>query len=792
MRLRSIEVTNFRSIRGTVACDLDASVVLVYGSNGAGKTSMLSAIEYGLTGAVSSLADYGDAYPAHLLHSGTDSGSVSLTITNGELRVGTFSLTRGTRSAEPLLAATDRDFLRERAYLAQSTMARLLETYEQSDRRGDSALARFVNELLGLESLDALISGLEPARDIRRIRKQIPEFSEAEAELTFLRKRLKDTQADIARTKNEQAALSQRRKALGQQRREDAPTADSAAALLRRAQSVAADFEEIMATQQMDFVKLEAELHATSERISSWIASAASAYEHLLVDVIKYAEVDLTLSAEPGSITTSLEIAERLVSERLSDARARMDAHRASQARLAPLEEQIDVAHASVMNLNAEVAELALGSDAAGLADALASIGEYIEGDACPVCGRDFAETHQGALSVYLGARIAQLGEVARQVASLGERRTKQQSRLDDLTRERQKLVDGLESPQSIETLRTTATAGNDLLARVQGGRPSSDAVSRDLVERERLEALLSASRSSADKLVRLRRDLFVIATEAGLAVSERSTLAFADQVQQTLHGVQELHETAQAAVTATNERIALEQEFDDRSRSLGELREVQSSLNERISAAQSRLSAAQQRVDSAVSLSKEAVELRTKIVEQVFDSELNGTWRDLFTRLAPEEPYVPEFVASDGPRRGISLRAVHKQTGTAGAPGLVLSAGNLNTAALTLFLSLNATARSDVEVLLLDDPVQAMDDIHVAQFSALLRSFTRDLGRQVVIAIHERSLFDYLSLELAPANVGESLVTIELARSSASPTNSQVRRFEYRADPIETGLSAA
>ena len=245
-------------------------------------------------------------------------------------------------------------------------------------------------------------------------------------------------------------------------------------------------------------------------------------------------------------------------------------------------------------------------------------------------------------------------------------------------------------------------------------------------------------------------------------------------------------------AVSAANDRIVLEQEIDDRSRALGELQKAQSSLRQRISAADVLLSAAQQRIDSAVNLSKEAVELRMRIVAQVFDSELNGTWRDLFTRLAPEEPFVPEFVASSGPRRGISLRAVNRQTGMAGPPGLVLSAGNLNTAALTLFLSLNATASSRVEVLLLDDPVQAMDDIHVAQFSALLRSFTRDLGRQVIIAIHERSLFDYLALELAPANVGESLVTIELARGSGSPTDSQVRRFEYRPDPIETGLSAA
>ena len=43
MRVHSLEVSNFRSIRGTVQCNLDASIILVHGPNGAGKTSIMSA-----------------------------------------------------------------------------------------------------------------------------------------------------------------------------------------------------------------------------------------------------------------------------------------------------------------------------------------------------------------------------------------------------------------------------------------------------------------------------------------------------------------------------------------------------------------------------------------------------------------------------------------------------------------------------------------------------------------------------------------------------------------------------
>ena len=48
--LKELDVTNFRSVRGHVHAPLDATVVLIHGENGAGKTSLLSAMEYGLTG----------------------------------------------------------------------------------------------------------------------------------------------------------------------------------------------------------------------------------------------------------------------------------------------------------------------------------------------------------------------------------------------------------------------------------------------------------------------------------------------------------------------------------------------------------------------------------------------------------------------------------------------------------------------------------------------------------------------------------------------------------------------
>ena len=112
-----------------------------------------------------------------------------------------------------------------------------------------------------------------------------------------------------------------------------------------------------------------------------------------------------------------------------------------------------------------------------------------------------------------------------------------------------------------------------------------------------------------------------------------------------------------------------------------------------------------------------------------------------------------------------------------------MLSAGNLNTAALTLFLALHLSVEVRLPWLLLDDPVQSMDEVHISQFAALLRTLSKEHGRQILIAVHDRALFDYLSLELSPAFSGDELITIEISTSSNGRTRVTPNRFGYKQD---------
>ena len=178
--------------------------------------------------------------------------------------------------------------------------------------------------------------------------------------------------------------------------------------------------------------------------------------------------------------------------------------------------------------------------------------------------------------------------------------------------------------------------------------------------------------------------------------------------------------------------------------------------------------------------------EARASIVSRVFNRALNKIWRDLFVRLAPAKPFVPAFRLPESPSEPVTaqLETVHRDGGRGGAPGAMLSSGNLNTAALTLFLALHLSVKPQLPWLILDDPVQSMDEVHIAQFAALLRTLSKEHGRKIIMAVHERPLFEYLALELSPAFAGDRLITVEITRTQAGGSLAEPTFRDWQPDP--------
>jgi wobble nucleotide-excising tRNase len=95
-------------------------------------------------------------------------------------------------------------------------------------------------------------------------------------------------------------------------------------------------------------------------------------------------------------------------------------------------------------------------------------------------------------------------------------------------------------------------------------------------------------------------------------------------------------------------------------------------------------------------------------------------------------------------------------------SPETVLSSSQMNALAVSVFLTLNlAVPAPPLRSMMLDDPMQSLDDIHLLGLIDLLRR-TKD-GRQLILSTHDAKFGHLLARKLRPVGKDERTVVIEL-----------------------------
>lgn len=787
-RLKSLLIQNFRSIRGSVVIPLDAQVVLLHGTNGMGKTSVMSAIELGLTGSIAHLEDQ-SKYHDFLTHIDTMGGAIQLAVEGMNGRsTGAGQVAFGPRSFEatPALNAADASFFAERCCLPQAVLGRLLDIYDQK-KTTNSRLTEFVKELLRLDALDALVDGLDHAFNVTRIRKLAPAYKQLEEARDLLNKQFERERSSVVSARQ---ATTQRisrlndllavldptavpvgagfdvaalRARIGDRDRDQAELANvtqqssEVTSLLSRLEQASAG------SPDAEIAALERDAAAIGSEYETWLNGPGSQITRALDDLREFHSELSPL--EGASIEDQVRDALKWCVVEVDRCQRLLDQHGTASQQLTMARTTIQRATTRIGEINQA---LEVGAkDARTLAAALAGIAPHVEGDMCPVCNRDYAEVDNGSLTAHIAATIANLTSEAGRLQALSTERAAESERLtkvlrDEATAERlvlqpEALID-LHRRQSaiasiksrLEPLQENATDGQSLFVHLD-------------VARRSLAATRRAAKQSASLLPEINA---AVERATGLPTTNFSGLR---EALEAANGA--LSGRLRAVQATLSSRVSVETELDQYAREAQLLSDhvaQATELEARIATMTGAFSSIGEVRERAKTIANAATQVRSGIVRDVFSGSLNKVWRDLFVRLAPNEQFVPQFRLpdqGDGKLEAV-LETFHRSGQVSGPPGAMLSQGNLNTAALTLFLALNLSVPPQLPWLLLDDPVQSMDDVHVAQFAALLRTFSKGLGKQVVIAVHERALFEYLTLELSPAFAGDSLITVEISRN--------------------------
>ena len=803
--LQSITIQDFRSIKGRVTIPLDASIVLVHGVNGAGKTSVLSALELALTGETTGLVGTSGVSRAHLVHRGAEEAQVLLTyetdeeVATGRIRVSNDGETHG----EAILSAEDRATFSERCYLAQSTVGRLLEIY-QHKIDGQSPLTRFVKELLGLDRLEALIDGLYPAGDRRRIRNLIPELKALEVEAkalgeesTKLAQKRRDRQASVTRLQDELVGVLS---ALHPQ--DDGRFAGSTARELLDIDPQRGDIADELAglraaQQDLDALRkranaipspeseeegwLEEQLRSATEAVELWRGTVGAPLEELMQSLNSRFQDLPSASSDP---VIALEAARTRVDAELARFEASLQGDWEAQQSVERLSEELARLRARAARINSELTQQ---PDAVlDLSRALSDLAPHVHGNSCPVCERDYSEVSPTPLTDALARRIAALSsegkrlrELLQELRNVDEESRRINSELEDVRRALLEPDGRLGARREANFYRQASIEVDELWPLVREGR---DALAKERARRDALFNWRNATTQSTE-VRRATSRLAESLSQPGLAEEESLQEAFARLAEWIGASMSTVTQDANRLDSAVRLRVELGAELEALDLITRQVQET-AVRRRRVDSA---LQDFDTRRDLARRLAAEAEAAQGRVVRRVFSHSLNSIWRDLFVRLVPTEPFVPAFrvVSSSSGRVSAELETQHRDGGTGGDPRLMLSAGNLNTGAVTLFLALNLSVNPRLPWLILDDPVQSMDEVHIAQFAALVRTLAKQEGKQLIIAVHEKSLFDYLSLELSPSFLDDRLITVELFSPDGGDTETNPDFVSWRDDRL-------
>jgi DNA repair exonuclease SbcCD ATPase subunit len=186
-----------------------------------------------------------------------------------------------------------------------------------------------------------------------------------------------------------------------------------------------------------------------------------------------------------------------------------------------------------------------------------------------------------------------------------------------------------------------------------------------------------------------------------------------------------------------------------------------------------------------AETLAKSIVDGATAAITDIFRerfASLEPLMNDIYARLDPHPAFTRlDFRVETYRARGTATASVTDEaTDTSANPLLIFSSAQANIVVLAAFLALGWAAGPDgLPFVLMDDPLQALDDVNVLGFADLARHLRRH--RQLVLATHEERFARVLERKLMGRQDHEDLLIHRFVGWSREGPTVETRRVVGR-----------
>ena len=345
--------------------------------------------------------------------------------------------------------------------------------------------------------------------------------------------------------------------------------------------------------------------------------------------------------------------------------------------------------------------------------------------------------------------------------------------------------------PQQVEThLRELET---DISTLVEFRRSVETSAEKTKTVRERKQALqdeYALARSNVHRSERLRQNEESLVAEVAALTNDAS-----DPITLNDLSYYEIEHWGPETVGSLGRLASALETYSDvvaESQATGEIARAESELVSAQAVLQDRRVSFQQftlRVSRLKQLSDAAAKARVDVTTARF-AAIEPLVTDIYSRLDPHPAFkIIGFKHDLYYRKGTSTPVVSDiVAGVDADPLIVFSASQANIAALSYFLamSLGAGERA-LPFVLLDDPLQSMDDVNVLGFADLCRFLRAD--RQLVLSTHDRRFANLLRRKLAPRDPRDRTIVHQFTGWDRRGPSVETELLAYDASDAELRL---